>query len=603
MCGIVGYVGNNQAMPVLLKGLENLEYRGYDSTGIALYNQNRIIIKKSRGRLDELKKIINSPIESCIGIGHTRWATHGKPTDTNAHPHTDEGENFAVVHNGIIENYLELKEGLIKKGHSFKSDTDTEVIAHLLAENYTDDVKNAIIKTLSELKGSYALGIIYKETPYVLYAVRKDSPLIIGVTDTENFIASDSLAISDYTRDVIYPEDNQIAEITADKVVIYDTDRCIVPVKAVRIEQSSADTDKGDFEHYMLKEIMEQPEVFEKTIKSHLQDNKIHFNDLYFNFDIIKRIQLIACGSAYYAGWVGKYVMERLLRIPVEVCIASEYRYQSPVADRETLAIVISQSGETADTLAALREAKSLGAKTLAIVNVKGSSIARETDFVIYTSAGTEVAVATTKAYTSQLAVIYLLALYMSQKTKTVSNDVFNRYLEELSCLPGKIEAILDGAEQIEQIAKSNCDFKNIFYIGRGPDYAVCMEGALKLKEISYINSEAYAAGELKHGTISLVENGTLVVAAATQDSLMSKMLGNIEEVKTRGAKIILITKEKHCEIDCEADIVLHIPECDDLFTPSLTVIIFQLLSYYVALNKGCDIDKPRNLAKSVTVE
>lgn len=603
MCGIIGYVGKSQALPVLLNGLENLEYRGYDSAGIAVYNEDAIVVKKTEGRLKDLKKIIDKPITGNIGIGHTRWATHGKPSDRNAHPHTDESENFAVVHNGIIENYLELKEKLSNEGHFFKSDTDTEVIAHLLAKNYTDNVKNAIIKTLSEIEGSYALGIIYKETPYVLYAVRKDSPLIIGINNTEKFITSDASAISCYTQEVIYPDNNQIAEITAEKVVLYDTDRCIVPINPSKIEHNYKDTDKGNFKHYMMKEIMEQPEVFEQTIKSHLQDNKIVFNNLDINFERIKRIQFIACGSAYYAGWVGKYVMEKILKIPVEVCIASEYRYQNPVTNCKTLAIVISQSGETADTLAALKEAKKLEAKTLSIVNVKGSSIARESDNVIYTSAGTEVAVATTKAYTSQLAVIYMLTLYIAEKIEPVKNNIKNHYLDELKLMPQKIEAVLKNADKIDDIAKANTNFKNIFYIGRGVDYAACMEGCLKLKEISYIPSEAYAAGELKHGTISLVEEGTLVIAASTRDNLMSKMLSNIEEVKTRGGKIILITKDKHREIDCEANIVLHIPECDDLFTASLTVVIFQIFSYYIALYKGCDIDKPRNLAKSVTVE
>lgn len=608
MCGIVGYIGEEQAAPILLQGLEKLEYRGYDSAGIAVYNGNKLDVAKAKGRLKVLSDLLDGgeKLHGTLGIGHTRWATHGKPSDINSHPQTSVSGKFAVVHNGIIENYRALKEHLIRRGVSFVSETDTEVVAQLLEYYYRGNILDAIIKVLQKVEGSYALGIICEDCPEELYAVRKDSPLIIGLGEGENFIASDVPAILKHTRNIYRLGDNEIARITRNAVTVYDLDKEILPKEPVHIDWDVSAAEKGGYEHFMAKEIMEQPKAVRDTISPRIRDGRIVLDDITLTPEQIKqfrRIEIVACGSAYHVGVVAKYILEKMTKIPVEVDVASEFRYRTPIIDDKVLVLVVSQSGETADTLAALREAKRLGARVLSVVNVVGSTIAAESDDVIYTWAGPEIAVATTKAYSTQLAVVYLLAIYMAEALGEIRAEEYENYIRELEELPDKIEKILQNKENIQYFASQYFNAKDIFFIGRNLDYAMSLEGSLKLKEISYIHSEAYAAGELKHGTISLIEDGTLVVALATQKRLFDKMMSNVREVKARGAVVLGLTTSGCSEMEKETDFVFTVPEACDIMLPSLAVVPLQLFAYYVASMKGCDIDKPRNLAKSVTVE
>lgn len=612
MCGIVGYVGNKQAAPILLECLSKLEYRGYDSAGIAVYDNsdadNSIKVMKSKGRLSVLseKSDNGAKLNGFMGIGHTRWATHGEPSDVNSHPHLSKSGRFAVVHNGIIENYLKLRESLEKKGFEFISETDTEVIAHLVEYYYEGDIIDTVCKVINKVKGSYALGILCQNDPERFIAVRKASPLIVGLGEGENYIASDIPAVLNHTRNVYFLEDDEIVELKKDSVKIYNLDREEVTKEVYEVKWDISAAEKGGYEHFMFKEIMEQPKAVQDTVLPRIKNNKVVFDDITLTDEYIKKINkiyVLACGSAYHVGMVGKYIIEKMDRIPVEVSIASEFRYASPILDENTLVIVISQSGETADTIAAMREAKKYGAKTLAIVNVVGSTIAREADEVLYTWAGPEIAVATTKAYTTQLNAVCLIALYMAEKLGTISEEKYNSVLESLMNLPENIKAILEHKEKVQYCASKYYNSKSVFFLGRTLDYAVALEGSLKLKEISYIHSEAYAAGELKHGTIALIEEGTLVVALCTVEELFEKMLSNIKEVKARGAVVIAIAPEGHTDIEKEADHVIYVPKCDENIMPSEVVVPLQLFSYYVSSLKGLDIDKPRNLAKSVTVE
>ncbi len=608
MCGIVGYVGSKQAAPILLDGLSKLEYRGYDSAGVAVMTPDGIDVKKSKGRLAILSEKIDGgkSMIGTVGIGHTRWATHGEPSDTNSHPHLSNSGRFAVVHNGIIENYIRLREFLIQKGFSFISETDTEVIAHLVEYYYDGDIIDTVVKVIQKVEGSYALGILCADNPDTFVAVRKESPLIVGLGEGENFIASDIPAILSHTRNVYFLENNEIVLLSADAVKIYNTDREEVHKEVFKVNWDISAAEKGGYEHFMFKEIMEQPRALRDTISPRIKDGRIVLDDISLTADYLRtvnRIYIVACGSAYHVGVVGKYVIEQMLRIPVEASIASEFRYMNPIVDEHSLVIVISQSGETADTIAAMREAKNLGARTFAIVNAVGSAIAREADAVLYTWAGPEIAVATTKAYSTQLTAIYLLSLYIAQERKLLTDGKMASYLKDLETLPDRVEAILSNKGEIQYTASLHYNSKSIFFLGRTLDYAVALEGSLKLKEISYIHSEAYAAGELKHGTIALIEKGTVVVALCGVDALYDKMLSNIKEVKARGAVVIAIAKEGHTEIAKEADHVIYVPDCGSLTAPSEMVIPLQLFAYYVASLKGLDIDKPRNLAKSVTVE
>lgn len=607
MCGIVGYVGSKNAAPILLNNLEKLEYRGYDSAGIAVVQNNSIIVKKSKGRIQNLRDITDNGANICgiMGVGHTRWATHGQPNDINSHPHESMRGNFAVVHNGIIENYVSIKEGLTKKGFNFMSETDTEVVTQLLDYYHEGNIMQAIIKTLHKLEGSYALGIICKDCPDKFYAVRKDNPLIVGLGNGENYIASDVTALVEHTRNICYLDDNQIAVISKDEVHVYNLNGEESDIKVNKIDWDINAAEKDGYPHFMMKEIMEQPKVLRDTITPRIKNGEVVIDGISIDSYIkdINKIIITACGSAYHAGMVGKYVIEKLARIQVEVDLASELRYREPIIDEKTLVIAVSQSGETADTLAALKEAKRLGAKTIAIVNVVSSAIAKAADDVIYTWAGPEIAVATTKAYAAQLSVFYLLAIYMARKLSRINDERNLQLINELLELPSKIESLLEQKSVIQNIASLYFNEKHIFFIGRNIDYASALEGSLKLKEISYIHSEAYAAGELKHGTISLIEPGRLVVAVACQNYLFDKTLSNIREVKSRGADIIAIADNTNTVITSETDKVLYIPHTDPLFTASLSVVPMQFLGYYVAAANGCDIDKPRNLAKSVTVE
>lgn len=608
MCGIVGYVGNKQAAPILLDGLSKLEYRGYDSAGIAVMTPNGIDVQKSKGRLSVLSEKIDggNSMVGTMGIGHTRWATHGEPSDTNSHPHLSNSGRFAVVHNGIIENYIRLREFLTKKGFSFISETDTEVIAHLVEYYYDGDILDAVIKVINKVEGSYALGILCANDPDSFIAVRKESPLIVGLGQGENYIASDIPAILSHTRDVYFLENNEIVVLNSHSVKIYNTDREEIHKEIFKVNWDISAAEKGGYEHFMFKEIMEQPRALRETISPRIKNGKIDLDNISLTADYLRSIQkiyIVACGSAYHVGVVGKYVIEDMLRIPVEASIASEFRYMNPIVDENSLVLVISQSGETADTIAAMREAKNLGARTFAIVNAVGSAIAREADDVLYTWAGPEIAVATTKAYSTQLTAIYLFALYAAQELNLLSDGKLASYIQELETLPEKIDHILNNKGDIQYISSLYYNSKSIFFLGRTLDYAVALEGSLKLKEISYIHSEAYAAGELKHGTIALIEPGTVVVALCGVDALYDKMLSNIKEVKARGAVVIAITKEGHTDIAKEADHVIYVPDCGPLTLPSEMVIPLQLFAYYVSSLKGLDIDKPRNLAKSVTVE
>ena len=607
MCGIVGYIGKQKATPILLNGLSALEYRGYDSAGIAVLEKDNICVLKDKGRVKNLYDIegINN-LESTIGIAHTRWATHGKPSKENSHPHTDNSNTFAVVHNGIIENYLKLRKKLEKHGYEFVSETDTEVIAHLLDYYYHGNPLQAITKVMHRMEGSYALGIIFKEHPEELYAVRKDSPLIVGETKDGNIIASDVPAVLKYTRDVIFIENEEIVRMTEDSMEFFNVDEEALEKEAVHIDWDVNAAEKGGFEHFMLKDMYEQPKAITDTFAPRIRDGEIVIEELGMTDEeikAIKKIMIVACGSAYHTGVTSKYVFEGLARIPVEVDVASEFRYRDPILEEGTLVVVISQSGETADTLAALRESKKRGAKVLGIVNVVGSSIAREADNVMYTWAGPEIAVATTKAYSAQLIALYLLAMKFGNVRGTVNDTQLQDMIEDLKALPAQVEMLLNNKEKIQRFANRYLAAKDVFFIGRGIDYAISMEGSLKLKEISYIHSEAYAAGELKHGTISLIEEGTLVASVLTQKDLYKKMISNMVEVGTRGAFVLAVTCEDNTEVEKAADYVVYIPETNKYFTNSLAIIPLQLFGYYIAVGRGCDVDKPRNLAKSVTVE
>ncbi len=608
MCGIVGYIGAEEAAPWLLYGLTKLEYRGYDSAGIAVFEGGNIRVAKAKGRLQNLVDLTHggADFHGNLGIGHTRWATHGAPSDINSHPQTSELGKFAVVHNGIIENYLELREFLSQRGVSFVSETDTEVIAQLLEYYYTGNIFEAIGKTLARVTGSYALGILCRDDPNTLYAARKDNPLIIGVGQGENFIASDIPALLSKTREVIRLSDLEIARLRADSVEVFGLDFEPIKKKTEHITWDVSAAEKGGYPHFMFKEILEQPKAVADTISPRIRDGRIVLDELKFTREELvnlDRICILACGSAYHVGMIAKYIFEEMLRVPTEVTIASEFRYENPIVSDKTLAIIISQSGETLDTLEAMREAKRRGARTLSIVNVVGSAIALEADDVIYTWAGPEIAVATTKAYSTQLAVIDLLAIYFADLLGKLTPEEYAVLIAGLEALPGKIAEALEKKDAVQYIASQCFNAKNIFFIGRNLDYAMSLEGSLKLKEISYIHSEAYAAGELKHGTISLIEDGTLVVALSTYARLFEKMRNNILEVKTRGATVLgLFTKGGGAE-SSKADFALEIPQAPTMFLPSLAIIPLQLFAYYIAAMKGCDIDKPRNLAKSVTVE
>ena len=609
MCGIVGYIGEEQATPFLLSGLSKLEYRGYDSAGVAVYNDTGLHVVKSKGRLSVLDGILEGgrKLPGTVGIGHTRWATHGAPSDINSHPQVSDGGKFAVVHNGIIENYLELKNNLIHRGVAFVSDTDTEVVAQLLEYYYKGDVLEAIAKVIHRVEGSYALGIICADCPEKLYAVRKDSPLIIGVGKGENFIASDIPAILAKTRDIYRLKDQEIAQITRESITFFNSDRDPITKEMERVEWDVTAAEKGGYEHFMMKEICEQPDALRKTISPRLKDGKVVLDDLKLTAEDIRGIEkvfIVACGTSYHVGMVAKYAFEKLLKIPLEVDVASEFRYRDPILNEKTLVIIISQSGETADTLAALRMAKERGARVLSIVNVVGSTIANESDDVIYTWAGPEIAVASTKAYSTQLAVIYLIVLYMAQELELLPPEELNDYLEDLQRLPDLVAACLGDKETIQYFASKYFNAGDMYFIGRNVDYAASLEASLKLKEISYIHSEAYTAGELKHGPISLIEDGTLVIAICTYGRLFDKMMSNVREVKARGAVVLGIgTREKEAALTQETDYQFCIPKITDFMLPSLSIIPLQLFAYYVASMKGCDIDKPRNLAKSVTVE
>ncbi len=608
MCGIVGYIGNRQAAPILLDGLGKLEYRGYDSAGIAVYNEGKIDMIKSKGRLKVLSELTHdgATLEGTMGIGHTRWATHGSPSDVNAHPHFNADKSIVVVHNGIIENYLKLKKKLKKRDYQFVSETDTEVIAHLLDYYYQGNPLEAITKIMHRMEGSYALGIMFKDHPDQLYAVRKDSPLIVGHTDGGCIIASDVPAVLRYTRDVYFIENEEIVRMTAASMEFFNVDEEPIVKEPVRIEWDVNAAEKGGYEHFMLKEMYEQPKAVMDTFSPRMKGSQIEIEELGMTEEEIckiRKIMIVACGSASHVGHTSKYILEGLARLPVEVDMASEFRYRDPILDEQTLVVVISQSGETADTLAALRQAKKMGARVLGIVNVVGSSIAREADNVMYTWAGPEIAVATTKAYSAQLTAMYLLAMKFGKARGLLREDELQEMLGSLKALPAQIEMILSNREKIQKFANRYLAARDIFFIGRGIDHAISMEGSLKLKEISYIHSEAYAAGELKHGTISLVEEGTLVAAVLTQKELYKKMISNMEEVRTRGAFVMAVTVEGNTEVEKAADYVIYIPETNKYFTNSLAIIPLQLFAYYIAVGRGCDVDKPRNLAKSVTVE
>lgn len=608
MCGIVGYIGKQQAAPILLEGLTKLEYRGYDSAGIAVYHDGALEVAKAKGRLEVLSEKTDGgkKLVGTMGIGHTRWATHGEPSDVNSHPHLSMSGRFAVVHNGIIENYISLKKKLTDKGFEFISETDTEVIAHLFEYYYKGDIMDAMIKVINRVEGSYALGVLCSDYPDQFIAVRKASPMIVGLGEGENFIASDVTAILKYTRDIYYLEDNEIVVLKKDSVQIFNSDKEEIKKEKFTVDWDVSAAEKGGYEHFMMKEMEEQPKALRDTISPRIKDGKIVLDDISLTTEDIKninKIHIVACGSAYHVGVVGKYVIEKMCRIPVEVQVASEFRYSDPIIKKNDLVIVISQSGETADTLAALKEAKNHGARILSIVNVVGSAIANASDDVIYTWAGPEIAVATTKAYSTQLAVIYLIATYMAEKLGMLTSGEYANLIAEIESLPDKVAKILEAKEDVQYLASKFYNCHSIFFIGRNLDYAVSMEGSLKLKEISYIHSEAYAAGELKHGTISLIEDGTLVVALATGQDLFDKTVSNIKEVKARGAVVMGVTTEAHSDMETVADYTVKIPTTNEMLLPSLTVVPLQLFGYYVASLKGCDIDKPRNLAKSVTVE
>ena len=611
MCGIVGYIGKEQAAPILLEGLARLEYRGYDSAGVAVFDAGTgtLAVHKAKGRLQVLSEQLHAgaDLDSTVGVGHTRWATHGAPSDVNSHPQVSRSGRIAVVHNGIIENYAELKAFLIDQGVPFTSETDTEVVAQLIEYFYEGDLLAAVGRVLRRIQGAYALGILCADCPGQIVAVRKDSPLILGYGEGCNLIASDVTAILRHTRRVCYMEDGELAVLTREGIQCYNHLMQPIEKTIVTVDWEIDAAEKGGYEHFMFKEIMEQPEALRRCISPRIREGEIVFEDFSLSEEFLqnmRRIYIVACGSSYHVGVVGKYHLERLTRIPVEVALGSEFRYMNPIVDEHTLVIVISQSGETLDTMAALREARRLGGHILSIINVVGSSIARESDQVLYTWAGPEIAVATTKAYTTQLALLSLLALWLARRLNTLPEEEYRAALTAFRELPGKMEEVLSHRDDIQYFASQYFNHDSIFFIGRNLDYALGLEGSLKLKEISYIHSEAYASGELKHGTISLIEDGTLVMALGTYDRLFQKTISNVVEVKARGADVLALTTEGNQEeMARTADGVMTIPNIHDLLLPSLGVVPLQLFAYYVALMRGCDIDKPRNLAKSVTVE
>lgn len=612
MCGIVGYVGTEQAAPILLAGLSKLEYRGYDSAGIAIRNEDTgdITVVKAKGRLKILSEKTNEghAVPGTCGIGHTRWATHGEPSENNAHPHCTDDKSVVLVHNGIIENYQELKDKLIKSGYAFYSQTDTEIAVKLVDYYYrkTGTPLEAISRAMLRIRGSYAFGIMFHDHPGKIFAARKDSPLIIGKSQTGCLIASDVPAILDKTRNVYYIGNHEIAELSQDEVHFYNIDREEIQKEQVEIKWDAESAEKGGYEHFMLKEIHEQPRAVRDTIGAYVKDGKIDLSETGLTdekLQEIERIYIVACGSAYHVGMVGKYVIEELADIPVEVDLASEFRYRNPKLVKNSLVVIVSQSGETADSLAALRLAKERKIPVLGIVNVVGSSIARESDYILYTYAGPEISVATTKAYSTQLIAMYLLAIQAAKVKDVISEERYAALIEELGTLPEKIQKTLDDKERIQWFASKYANAKDVFFIGRGIDYAISMEGSLKMKEISYIHSEAYAAGELKHGTISLIEDGILVVGVATQAALFEKTISNMVEVKSRGAYLMGLTTYGNYNIEDTADFAVYVPQTESFFATSLAIVPLQLMGYYVSVAKGLDVDKPRNLAKSVTVE
>ena len=605
MCGIVGFTGAENAAPNILEGLEKLEYRGYDSAGVAVLNDGEINITKVTGRIAALREKTDNgaTLPGTTAIGHTRWATHGAPTDTNAHPHKSNDGRFAVVHNGIIENYMELKASLIEDGYRFESETDTEVVVHLLEKYYKGDMKACVRKITSKLKGSYALGILCTEHPNKIFAAKQSSPLILGVGVGENYFASDVTALISHTQNVVYLEDGEFAEITPDSFKVCDCTGAEVKKPVSRINWDIQAAEKGGYEHFMLKEIMEQPRAVESTLTPRIKDGKIVLDDLQLDLTGIHKILITACGSAYYAGCSGKYIIEKLCRIPVELQLASELRYSDPIIDSSTLLIVISQSGETADTIAAMKECSERGAKTLAIVNVVGSAIAKLADYTLYTNAGPEIAVATTKGYTTQLTALYLFAVYAAGVLGKISDEEYTKFINELLRIPKLLQTTLDMNSKIENTAKKYYTASSMFFIGRNTDYALALEGALKMKEISYIHAESYAAGELKHGTIALISEGTPVIALTCNEDIKEKTVSNIVEVKSRGAKVLALALHDDKQVATLANDMITVPRFDSVFAPILGIIPLQLLSYYVAKLNGCDIDKPKNLAKSVTLE
>ena len=612
MCGIVGYVGSQQAAPILLDGLSKLEYRGYDSAGLAVRNgTEETEVIKAKGRLKVLAEKTNNgtAVPGTCGIGHTRWATHGEPSENNAHPHMSDDGNVVAVHNGIIENYQELKNKLLRKGYTFYSETDTEVAVKLIDyyyKKYEGTPVDAINHSLVRIRGSYALAVMFKDYPEEIYVARKDSPMILGVGEGESFIASDVPAILKYTRNVYYIGNLEMAKVSKEEITFYNLDGEEIQKEKKHIEWDAEAAEKGGYEHFMMKEIHEQPRAVKDTLNSVLKDGRFDLTDIGLAEEDIRRtsqIYIVACGSAYHVGMVAQYVIEDLVKIPVRVELASEFRYRKPILDPNGLVIIISQSGETADSLAALRETKAQGIRTLGIVNVVGSSIAREADKVFYTLAGPEISVATTKAYSTQLMASYILAIQFAKVKNTITEEQYENYIAELQVIPEKIEKIIEDKERIQWFAAKQANAKDAFFVGRGIDYAICMEGSLKMKEISYVHSEAYAAGELKHGTISLIEDGTLVIGVLTQPELYEKTISNMVECKSRGAYLMGLTTYGNYSIEDTADFVVYIPKTDEHFEASLAVIPLQLMGYYVSVAKGLDVDKPRNLAKSVTVE
>lgn len=608
MCGIVGYFGNRNASSLLVSGLSKLEYRGYDSAGVAILNDGNVTVAKCKGRLANLEaKLQEEPVEGFVGIGHTRWATHGSPSDVNSHPHTNADGTIAVVHNGIIENYIRIKEWLSEKGYVFKSDTDTEVIPHLVDYYYKGDLLSAVMEATEKLEGSYAIGVICANEPDKLVAVRNESPLIVGLGKEENFIASDIPAVLNETRDVYLLENKEFVVMTKDGVKIYGDFEKEIKKEVFHVTWNADAAEKGGYEHFMLKEIHEQPKAIKDTMASRIvSGHPVNIDDISITKEQIEKLNkvyIVACGTAYHAGVIGKYVIEKLARIPVEVDIASEFRYRDPIIDENTLMIVISQSGETADTLAALKMAKARGARVIAVTNVVGSSASREADDILYTWAGPEIAVASTKAYVTQLIAMYTIALFFAEQKNTIEKHEIEDIKKAMLELPEKVEAALDAKESIRDLAKRIVEHTDMFFLGRGVDYAVAMEASLKVKEISYVHSEAYASGELKHGPIALIEDGTIVVTLATQEELFDKTVSNMKEVIARGANVIAVAQEGHKEIEKSTENVVFIPKVMDLFAPVVAIIPMQLLSYYLSIEKGCDVDKPRNLAKSVTVE